>query len=294
MMMRIFREKLRRDAACEVVITESLEGDNRIDSFRRTADEFVKSLSHFDSVEGILYIGGLARGFTDKHSDLDLIVIFNNDDSYARDFLNSLAAQHEDRSGIEVDIEIYYLEDYIAKDWDENVRWELSHAIYAYDRQGEVEKRIKLKLQIDEDAWKSRIAHPLVYISWYCSPPDDYIPSMIDLWRDRGSPLSAQYSVLYGLELVLQVVYALNREYLPAPKWRIFYVKYLDWIPDNFEAALQQIMLPSALTTDDAKERAKIVSKINFDLLNRADEVFGLDRDAIRKVYMRDVYGSLS
>jgi predicted nucleotidyltransferase len=293
-MMRISRGKLGRDAACEVVVMESLEGDNRIDSFRRTADEFVKSLSHFDSVEGILYIGGLARGFADKYSDLDLIVIFNNDDSYARDFLNSLSAQHEDRSGIEVDIEIYYLEDYLAKDWDEYVRWELSHAIYAYDRQGKVEKKIKQKLHLDEDAWKSRISHPLVYISWYCSPPEDYIPSMIDLWRDRGSPLSAQYSVLYGLDLVLQVIYALNREYLPAPKWRIFYVKHLDWIPDDFEAALQQIMLPTELTADDAMERAKIISSINSALLGRAKEVFGLDKDAIRKVYMRDVYGSLS
>ncbi len=271
---------------------ESLEGDNRIDSFRRTADEIVKSLSHFDSVEGILYIGGLARGFADNYSDLDLIVLFNNDDSYARDFLNSLAAQHEDRSGIEIDLEIYYLEDYLAKrNWDEYVRWEISHAVYAYDRKGEVEKRVKQKLHLDDDTWRSRVAHPLVYISWYCSPPDDYVPSMIDLWRDRGSPLSAQYSVLYGLELVLQTVYALNREYLPAPKWRIFYAKHLDWIPDNFDEELHQVMLPAELTADDAKERAKVISKINSNLLDRANEVFGLDRDAIRKVYMSDIYG---
>ncbi|MBN2230771.1 MAG: nucleotidyltransferase domain-containing protein [Candidatus Thorarchaeota archaeon] len=270
---------------------DRLQGENRIDSFVRIADEIVKSLSHFSSVEGVLYIGGLARGFVDRHSDLDMVVLFNNDDPYAKDFLSSLAAQHEDRSGLEIDIEVYFLDEYISREWNEYTRWDLSHAIYAFDRQGEVKKQFERKLALNDDEWRRRLAHPLVYLSWYCCPTDDYVPSMIDLWRDRGHLVSAQYSVNYGIDLILEVIYAMNRSYLPAPKWRLFYTRELNWLPTDFENALMDAMLVKGIDEADSKRRADQVCRLTQEISGQVEREFGLNRDAIRKIYIADVYG---
>ena len=116
---------LQTNHSRNVRILSDLKGENRIESFRRIADEIMKSISHFGSVEGILYIGGLTRNFADKYSDLDMVVLFNNDDPFAKDFLTSLSAQHEDRSGLEIDIEIYFLEDYVKMEWTEYTKWDL-------------------------------------------------------------------------------------------------------------------------------------------------------------------------
>ncbi|MFW9979515.1 MAG: nucleotidyltransferase domain-containing protein [Candidatus Thorarchaeota archaeon] len=270
---------------------KGLHGENRIESFKRIADEMVKSISHFGSVEGILYIGGLTRDFADKYSDLDMVVLFNNDDPFAKDFLTSLAAQHEDRSGLEIDVEIYFLEDYIAREWNEYTRWDLSHAIYVFDRQGEVKKQFENKLRLDDVDWRRRLAHPLVYLSWYCCPTEDYIPSMIDLWNDRGHLISAQYSVNYSIDLILETVYALNRSYLPAPKWRLYYTHELEWLPPDFEASISEAMLLKEMTEEDTKRRATHISRLNQEISLQAEKVFGLDRDTIRKIYIADVYG---
>jgi len=274
-----------------VRILKGLQGENRIESFRRIADEIVKSISHFTSVEGILYIGGLTRGFADKYSDLDMVVLFNNDDPFAKDFLTSLSAQHEDRSGLEVDIEIYFLDDYVKRDWNEYTKWDLSHAIYAFDRQGEVKKQFDEKLKLHDDDWRRRLAHPLIYLTWYCCPTEEYILSMIDLWHDRGHLLSAQYSVNYGIDLILESLYAVNRSYLPAPKWRLFYTRELEWLPSNFEEELTEAFVVKEITEADSKRRATHISKLNHEICLRAEEVFGLDRDTIRRIYIADVYG---
>ena len=270
---------------------DGLHGENRIESFKRIADEIVKSISHFSSVEGILYIGGLTRNFADKYSDLDMVVLFNNDDPFAKDFLTSLSAQHEDRSGLEIDIEIYFLEDYLNQEWNEYTKWDLSHAIYAFDRQGEVKKQFDKKLHLDDNDWRRRLAHPLVYLSWYCCPTEDYIPSMIDLWHDRGHLISAQYSVNYGIDLILESLYAVNRSFLPAPKWRLFYTHELDWLPTDFEKEMTEALLVKELTEEDTRRRAAHITKLNGEISIRAEEEFELNRDKIRKIYIADVYG---
>ncbi len=274
-----------------VISMEGLRGKNRIESFTRVADEIVKSISHFSSVEGILYLGGLTRGFVDKYSDLDMMVLFNNDDPFAKGFLESLSAQHEDRSGLAIDIETYFLDEYLDREWPEYLRWDLSNAVYAFDRQGEVQHRVQRKLHLDDEAWKRKLAHPLVYLSWYCCPTAEYIPSMVDLWQDRGHHLSVQYSVSYCVELLIQAIYWLNRSYLPAPKWRLFYIRNLRWKPDDIESLLEEALLVKEISDTDARRRIDVVSKINDEICHHADEVFGLDRDTIRKLYIEEVYG---
>jgi hypothetical protein len=45
--------------------------------------------------------------------------------------------------------------------------------------------------------------------------------------------ISAYYCLNYGVDLLVRVIFALNKEFLPAPKWRMFYSYRLEWLPED-------------------------------------------------------------
>jgi predicted nucleotidyltransferase len=268
-----------------------LKGTNRIDTFRMVANELVQRVSHFSSVEGILFIGGLARGFADKYSDVDIIVLLNNEDPYTRDFLPSVSANLEDKSNLEIDVEVYLFDRYSEREWNEYLKWDLSHSEVAFDRHGRVTTMLKDKLAMSDQEWQVRISKAIVYFTWYCRAADEYTPTMIDLWKARGDVLSAEYSVNYGIELILDLAYALNKSFLPAPKWRFGYTRTLDWIPNEFEEHMTEAMVCKELSDEDAHRRASSLKKIWPEFLEKAESDFGLTRDEVRRIYIKAVYG---
>ncbi len=271
-----------------------LKGTNRIDTFRMVANEILQRISHFDSVSGILYTGGLVRGFADEYSDVDIIVLLNNEDPFTREFLPSISATLEDKSNLEIDLEVYLIQEYALRDWDEYTKWDLAHSEIAFDRHGNAKRMLQEKLHMSDDDWKLRLSKSMVYFSWYCHPPEDYIPTISDMWIKRGDEASAEYSVNYGIELLLNMVYSLNRSFLPAPKWRISYTKSLDWLPSDFESNLREAMLTLEISEVDTKRRRVALSKMWLEILEKVENDFGLNREAARKIYISDVYGPSS
>ncbi|MFW9907657.1 MAG: nucleotidyltransferase domain-containing protein [Candidatus Thorarchaeota archaeon] len=269
-----------------------MRGENKIDTFRMIAKEFNERVSHFTSVEGILYIGGLARGFADKYSDVDIIVLMNNEDPFTKDFLPSISATLEDRSHVEMDVEVYLIDDFRKRDWDEYQRWDFLHSELAFDRTGNVAAALKQILYMDEDTWKVRIAKNMIYFTWYCSGTEEYAPTMIDLWIDRDDLISAEYSVNYGIDMLLELVYSLNRSFLPAPKWRYFYTRMLDWLPDGFEDNIREAMIVTEISEADSRRRAAALVNMWSDFLVRAEKEFDLTRQAIDNLYVKVVYGT--
>ena len=53
--------------------------DNRRDEFLQAAKTVSKKISTIEGVVGILATGGIARGYCDDYSDLDLIVYANEE-----------------------------------------------------------------------------------------------------------------------------------------------------------------------------------------------------------------------
>lgn len=58
----------------------NVKGKNQIRKFRRIAEGLTSNISPYEGVAGIVFVGGLVRGFTDKFSDLDIIVFLNRKD----------------------------------------------------------------------------------------------------------------------------------------------------------------------------------------------------------------------
>jgi len=117
-----------------------LKGPNQIDTFRRVAERLVSRISACEGVCGILYHGGLVRGFADRFSDLDITVFLDGNDKELQRAIRSIELEEEKRSGLETDMMIHDLEDSRKKRWNEIERREFSKAKIVFDPEGQIEE----------------------------------------------------------------------------------------------------------------------------------------------------------
>ncbi len=95
-----------------------LKGRNRIARFRRAAEELASKIAVHNEVAGIIFIGGLVRGFADEFSDIDIVVLLKRKNENLRKKLVKLWLYKERLSNIEIDFEIHSIEDFKKQTWN--------------------------------------------------------------------------------------------------------------------------------------------------------------------------------
>ena len=263
-----------------------LKGENQIRKFRQVAEGLVSKISSFEGVTGIVFIGGLVRGFADRFSDLDIIVFLSRRDDQVRRKIRDSEVDEQRRLGIDVDLEVHFLEDFRRWKWDEVDRWEFSRAEIVFDPKGEVKKVFREKLRVPKNFWIKRIVVCGEYLKWYCCPPKKDVGSVAECWIERGDLVAAHYCLNYAVELLIKVLYALNREFLPAPKWRIFYSYGLKLLPENYRRLLGEAMLVKSFSVKDFNRRLGAVRELWCGILPKIREETGLTTELISKYYV--------
>jgi predicted nucleotidyltransferase len=266
-----------------------LKGENQIRKFRQVAEGLVSKMSSFEGVTGIVFIGGLVRGFADKFSDLDIIVFLTRRDEQLRRQISDLGLDEQRRLGIDVDLEVHFLEDFKKWNWDEVDKWEFSRAEIVFDPKGEIKKVFSEKLRVPKDFWIKRIVVCGEYLKWYCCPPREEVGTVAESWIERGDLVAAHYCLNYAVDLLLRMVFALNREFLPAPKWRIFYSYGLKWLPENYRRLLGEAMLVKSFSVKDFSRRLGAVRELWCGILPKIREETGLTTELISKYYVEKV-----
>jgi predicted nucleotidyltransferase len=266
-----------------------LKGENQIRKFRQVAEGLVSKMSSFEDVTGIVFIGGLVRGFADKFSDLDIIVFLSRRNEQLRRKIRDLGVDEQRRLGIDVDLEVHFLEDFERWKWDEVDKWEFSRAEIVFDPHGEIKKVFSEKLKVPKDFWIKRIAVCGEYLKWYCCPSREEVGTVAESWIERGDLVAAHYCLNYAVDLLLRIVFALNREFLPAPKWRIFYSYGLKWLPENCIRLLGEAMLVKSFSVKDFSRRLRAVRELWCGILPKIREETGLTTELISKYYVEKV-----
>jgi len=266
-----------------------LKGENQIRKFRRVVEGLVSKIVSFEGVRGIVFIGGLVRGFADKFSDLDIIVFLSRRDGQVRRKIRDLGVDEQRRLGIDVDLEVHFLEDFRRWKWDEVDKWEFSRAEIVFDPKGEVKKVFREKLRVPKGFWVKRIVVCGEYLKWYCCPPKKDVGTVAESWIERGDLVSAHYCLNYAVDLLVRVIFALNREFLPAPKWRIFYSYGLRWLPENYKRLLGEAMLVKSFSVKDFNRRLGPVRELWCGILPKIREETGLTTELISKCYVEKV-----
>lgn len=263
-----------------------LRGKNQIRRFRHAAERLVSQMSPFEGVAGIVYMGGLTRGFADKFSDVDIVVFLNRADDELNKRIRKMSVDEQRRSGIDIDLMVHPLTDFRKWKLDEPTIWDYSKAEVVFDRSKEVSKILKKKLRVSRSFWIRRIAEYAEYLKWYCCPPREDVGTIAEAWIDRGNLVSAHYCLNYSIDLLLGIVFALNREFLPAPKWRVFYSNSLKWLPTDFGRLIDEAMITKNFSKTDLSRRMSAIRKLWREIIPKIEQDTGLTLDSLSKYYV--------
>jgi len=266
-----------------------LRGKNQIREFRQTAEKLVSQMSPFEGVVGIVYMGGLTRGFADKYSDVDIVVFLNRKDEDLSRRIRKMSVDEQRRSGVDIDLMVHPLTDFRKWKLDEPTLWDYSKARVVFDRNKEVGKILKKKLRVSRSFWIRRIAEYAEYVKWYCCPPGEDVGTMAEAWIDRGDLASAHYCLNYSIDLLLGIIFALNKEFLPAPKWRVFYANSLKWLPADFSRHINEAMITKDFSRRDFGRRMSAIRKLWREIVPKIEQDTGLALGSLSKYYVEAV-----
>jgi len=101
--------------------------------------------------------------------------------------------------------------------------------------------------------------------------------------------VSAHYCADHSLDLVIRVLFALNREFLPPTKWRIFYSYGLKWLPKRYGELLKEAMMAQELSLLELKRRLNALRELWREILPRIEKETGLTTSLISKYYVQRI-----
>jgi predicted nucleotidyltransferase len=266
-----------------------LERENLIEEYKRIAESVKLRILSMKGVCGIVYGGGLVRGFADRYSDVDIIVFLSNRKRELRERIKKIGVDEQKSSKIDIDLEIHYIEDFAKRKMDEISKWNYSKSKIVFDPDGRINELLRKKLSAPKEYWIERIVICAEYMSWYCCPQREGTATLVDAWIGRGDLISAHYCINYAIDLLLEIIYALNKEFLPAPKWRIFCSYSLNWLPRDYRKLLEDAMKVEGSSLTDLDRRLGAMRLMWRDVASRIENDAGLTPDSITREFVKKV-----
>jgi predicted nucleotidyltransferase len=263
-----------------MVAKDTLRGRNRHRKHLDVASSIASQVSKDPRVVGVIFLGGLIRGFADEYSDVDIVVVTRKRDGEFRRELESLGRSVGASASVEVDLEVHSVRDFSRLERTDWRRWEFRHSKIILDRGGDVGRIISQLVTVPDSFWVDRIVKSWTYLQWYGCPAGRN-KSIAEMWIERGDPVSAHYCLSYALELLMDLLFALNREFVPVPKWKPFSLKGLRWKPKGLGEVLEQAVLVRSIDCTDLMRRAGLLRTLRRPLERRVLTVTGMTAEEL-------------
>jgi hypothetical protein len=211
-----------------------------------------------EGVIGIVFLGGIARGYFDQHADID-IAIFKRSNA---EIPPTPMYQHVE--GIEIQC---FVEDYDAEInalWSMVKRWAYTSRKIFYDPDGLITQLIEEKVPLKPEERKELLIRGITLAEWY-------INRLSQLWIERGNLISAYDMFAEGLSQFFDALFALNNELVPAVKWRYYCVEQLALLPLNFHEQIQKVLLVNAISAEEIDRRKQAFMEMWQYILPRVE-----------------------
>lgn len=192
---------------------------------------------------GVVFVGALARGYFDEHSDIDIVVFKERG---AR--LGVPREREFEYKGFLIDYEVRVYEEELRRPWSLEERWAFSKAIIYYDPRGLVAKLLRRKVPMGVRERRRLLVESLRQAHWHLL---DYAPS----WVDRGDPVSAHHCVTAALVHLARALFALNGELPPPDKWLFNVAPKLGKLPPRFPELAREALLVRDFTAEELERR---------------------------------------
>jgi len=235
------------------------------------AEEFASKFRR-KGVVGIVFLGGIARGYFDKFSDIDLIV-------FKRRRMR-LGIKHEDEieyKGFKIDYEIVNYDDSAKSEWEMEKRWAFSNAKIFYDPEGKIRALLSKKVHLKNKERKWIIMEGITQSEWYCNEGSES-------WIYRSDMMSANRSINIALEYLMKALFGLNNQLLPDEKWRIYQGQRLKWLPKRFKEKLKEIILIKDISIKELQRRRNALNYLWKQMLPKAEKEVGMKFDEFKKL----------
>lgn len=234
--------------------------------------------------------GGFGRNSTDRHSDIDLVVVFGSRHN-ARDAVRGV---HRDRGGQLWDLHHVYADVTDPGKWTDAQRYVYGYETQILDDDEGILRQLCAQARPDRDECRGRIAYAIRKLAQreVVYPPAGvrhwrgFTLDEVDPWLDRGDLLSAHLRLNQALELLVLLVFAVNGRPKPSGKAVYNIMQHLPWFPEALLGLFDQLAVIGKL---DAAEHARRRGAARGILIEAVDE--GIRRRLVvadmRAVYLR-------
>jgi predicted nucleotidyltransferase len=249
---------------------------NRQDEFLQAAKVVSKKISTIEGVVGILATGGIARGYCDDYSDLDLIVYANEEKVVEiGDYIAVGWLMHKN-IGLDTPVESYekaLQADSPSDYWSQVVRWDRQNSILLFDSENRIRNLLRSKLVFPE--WERQQLQ-----KEYAEKVEEYLVYSFGMWERRGAMVNLADLLITSTKYLIQWIYARNGKFQPhLPKWLFYYLENGQVPEAEFFHIIQKPFVGPITTVEEARQMrdeliylcGKIGLQIRFGTIN---EVF--------------------
>jgi len=248
---------------------QNLRKDKLVEA-TKIAEEFASRYKQ-EGIVGIVFLGGIARGYFDKFSDIDVSIV--------REKHAKIKPKQEEikYKGFLIDYAISTYEEWSKEDWNMEARWTFSCAKIFYDPKEKIKEVLNEKVPLKEKERRWFMIEGMTQSDYFCN-------RVSKSWIYRGDILSAHNSINAALDDFFKALFALNNELIPSTKWKIYLSKNLKWLPKKFNESLNEILLIKDFSIEELQRRRKALNYLWKQTLPKAEKEIGMKFDEFAKL----------
>lgn len=199
------------------------------------ADGFCEEILKDSRVEGVMYLGGLARGYADEFSDIDISVFSNEPLKDLR------LGERFTPEGFDLEIFNVAINEGFEK-WPAIQKEAYEEGIIASDKNGKVRGFLDKALRFENDYRTKRALELIFDMAWHGWVYTPYKNRDIkgyrwilpeDLWFRRSNVQNAFYVAQKCVGDFIELLFAANNKWTPDFKWRFVKLFNLSRLPEN-------------------------------------------------------------
>jgi hypothetical protein len=233
----------------------TISSPNEYDAYFRQAQVFAERFVACDGVVGVLLTGGVARGYADHFSELDLAVYVTrlHFDDWTQRGLAPFPEGDSWLDGWHVDFDYFCYEDEMEAEWEHGKRWDRSYAVILHDPHGLMQEMLARKAVLtDEEKQRLTSHHLILYGEYFCNL---VVPS----WLHRGDPLAAHHCLNTALDSLIKAVFLANDELIPFDKWTLNLSYTLPWTPQDWWERVEEAVLVREVLHAEVERRCALI-----------------------------------
>lgn len=233
----------------------TVSSPNEYGAYFRQAQQFAEHFAACDGVVGVLLTGGVARGYADHFSELDLAVYLTRPhfEGWTRRGLAPFPEGDSWLDGWHVDFDYFCYEDEMEAEWEHTKRWDRSYAVVLHDPQGLMQEMLSRKaILTDEEKQRLTSHHLILYGEYFCN-------LVVASWLYRGDVLAAHHCLNTALDSLIRAVFLANDELIPFDKWTLNLSYTLPWTPQDWQERVKQALLVREVSKTEIERRCALI-----------------------------------